>query len=203
MRRVWEYLVLVSKLWGKEISGPVLVLIGLALLAAEQLVTDQQTAAVVLKASAALTLSAAIVLFFSAQYKAWRDEHEARTLAELKLNAAADVRGEIWVLVPQSPEVAGNCMLRYGCDCANHGRKECQLSSALIEVHPPLKPWFNVLDRFPPQSVRTIAPGEQFRYEGIVPIPKLTCAELDRSDVTIILTDSIGVQYRNAVTKRL
>lgn len=91
---LWEYVTLVLKLWGRRISGPVLAVIGLALIGAQQIITDVPTASRISDLGSKVTLSAAGAMILWAMYEAWRDER--RTLQnEMAKNTRPEIRGEV------------------------------------------------------------------------------------------------------------
>jgi hypothetical protein len=78
-----EYILKVSNLWGKAISGPVLAVISLVLLLIQQTITNETTTTGLLKWGAWLTLGMALYLVMVAQYKAWREQWlERKALAD-------------------------------------------------------------------------------------------------------------------------
>jgi hypothetical protein len=92
--RIWEYLVMVAKLWGNHIAGPILAVISIPLgVAAAYYSGDPTTAARVVKWSAWLTGSASIFMIFVAQYDAWCGERE-KYETELAKNGKPEIRGE-------------------------------------------------------------------------------------------------------------
>src|SRR4051794_17201272 len=99
-----KYLAVVWKFWKARISGWLFAVIGLLSLGTSALLTQyhagQQTLDQVLKWSAGVSLTAAILVILQSQYEAWREEHESRrrTEDELKeLESGADLRGEITI----------------------------------------------------------------------------------------------------------
>jgi hypothetical protein len=100
-RRPGEYVLTVSKLWGKAISGPVLAAVGLGLLVAQQAITDSVTATRVLKCGGWLTLGTAALLVLAAQYEAWRTELESRIQVEDELKRRSTPRAIIRNLTPR------------------------------------------------------------------------------------------------------
>src|ERR1035441_1463092 len=85
LRLPWEYAVTISKFWGRAISGPVLAVVGLGLLIAQQTIANSVTANRVLKMGGWLTLGTAAILVLIAQYEVWKQEREARIQAEEEL----------------------------------------------------------------------------------------------------------------------
>jgi hypothetical protein len=76
---------MVSKSWGRAISGPVLAVVGLGLLILQQMTTNNETATIALKCGAWLTLGIAAVMILVSQYKVWKEDHIARLNAEDRL----------------------------------------------------------------------------------------------------------------------
>ena len=81
---------MVSKSWGKAISGPVLAVAGLVLLVMQSVITDAPTATKVLKCGSWLTLGLAAIMIFVAQYDAWADQRQAKIGAEAQLKSTLD-----------------------------------------------------------------------------------------------------------------
>jgi hypothetical protein len=72
-----EYIVIVGRLWGREISGPILAGVSIVLAIAYACYADNANATVALvKYAAWLTGAISILLVFIAQYKAWFSERE-------------------------------------------------------------------------------------------------------------------------------
>ena len=66
---------MVSKSWGRAISGPVLAIVGLILLICQLTITDSKTASGVLKYLSWGTLGIAALMVFVAQYETWKAEY--------------------------------------------------------------------------------------------------------------------------------
>lgn len=90
---------MVSKSWGRAISGPALAVVGLVLLVMQLVITDAPTASKVLRWGSWFTLGLAAVMIFVAQYDAWKQQCEARAGAEAKLEVTIDaLKGpEVWL----------------------------------------------------------------------------------------------------------
>jgi hypothetical protein len=192
------YVVMVSKSWGKAISGPVLAVISLVLLFLQQTVRNETTAARLLKWGAWLTLGMAFVLVLVAQYKVWKEEHEGRCKAEAELNTEADMRGTIWVTV-QGGHVPA---VQVNSDCSNHGRTSCEISKLTFVVSHPDLPEHKVTVPLAAASVQTVAYGKKFNLSEPVQLADLTIYQLKQSDVQVHLVDSLGVEYPNTTTER-
>jgi hypothetical protein len=91
--RLKEYVVMVGRLWGREISGPVLAAVSIVLAFAYGHYADNANATVKLvKYAAWLTGIISVLLVFVAQYKAWCFERE-RYEAEAARNIKPELRG--------------------------------------------------------------------------------------------------------------
>jgi hypothetical protein len=101
LRLPWEYAVTISKLWGRAISGPVLAVVGLGLLIAQQTIANNVTANRVLKMGGWLTLGTAAILVLIAQYEVWKQEREARIQAEEELMRRLTPKAIIRNLTPR------------------------------------------------------------------------------------------------------
>jgi ABC-type nickel/cobalt efflux system permease component RcnA len=91
--RLGEYLVSVTKLWGQEISGPVLAGVSIVLAIVVQSISDMPTAMLVTRWGAWATGGSSVLLMFVAQYKLWTTERDRRELEEAK-NLRPDLKGE-------------------------------------------------------------------------------------------------------------
>ena len=86
---------MVSKSWGRAISGPVLAVVGLVLIGIQQTVTDAPTASLALKIGGWSTLGIAGFMIFVAQYEVWKLERE-RADAEAAKNIKPELRGRAY-----------------------------------------------------------------------------------------------------------
>jgi len=84
--------VIVSGSWGRAISGPILVIIGLILLICQMAIKDGRAATAVFGYLSWATLTAAGLMVFVAQYEAWRQEHNAREELTARLAPKAVIR---------------------------------------------------------------------------------------------------------------
>ncbi|HXM60167.1 MAG TPA: hypothetical protein VN950_04870 [Terriglobales bacterium] len=86
---------MVAKLWGKQISGPILAVVALVLgFLAAHYANDAEVGVKLVKVSALITGGVSVLLIFVAQYEAWKNEREALE-GEKKRQSGSDVRGEI------------------------------------------------------------------------------------------------------------
>jgi len=198
-----RYALMAGKAWGRAIAGPVLAFAGLVLLALQLVFPNSHR---VLQWGGWSLIGIAGVMGFAAQYELWSQEHEARCKAEDELNAEADIRGIVWAKpLPGNPNAdqskpASN--LRLDCQCANHGRKSCEISFIRLVIANPAKPDFKP-DTCPLQSPETVNPGKSFRYAGTFYISGLTPDELAASTITVVLVDSLGTEYRSPETRKV
>lgn len=94
-----KYFVLVTKAWGRAISGPVLVVVSLLLLIAQLSIKDNTLAVAVLKYSSWATLAVAGAMIFVAQYRVWKEDREVKEALERRLLPKAIIRNltpRIW-----------------------------------------------------------------------------------------------------------
>jgi hypothetical protein len=129
---VWEYLVMAGKLWGEEISGPILAFVSIVLIMAyARYADDADATAKLVKYSAWLTGAISILLIFVAQYKGWRNERDALNNEKVR-STGADIRGTIrsgyldlrtfpnsnvaadWIALPDG------CSVRFYIEAVNH-----------------------------------------------------------------------------------
>ena len=120
--------------------------------------------------------------------------------AKAELNAAADMRGTIHV-TPQS----GSAAVHVYSDCANHGRKACQISKLAFsisnEAFPGDFPATTLLVPLLPTQVQTVAHGEKFHLDDGFALGNITVYQLKQSTIRVHLIDSLGVEYLNTLTE--
>ena len=189
--------------WGKSVSGPVFAILSFILLVSQLAAKDAPTAAKLLVWGSWLTLCTALLFVLIAQFRVWREEHECRCKLEEKLNAAADIRGPIWVQLsavnPNADQTKPASALGYTCDCSNHGRVPCELGKIVIKIVPPGGFGFNLLqDILLPQ---VIEPGRAFKYASTCGIQGVSPDDLRKSKITVCLDDSLGKEYQSTETK--
>jgi hypothetical protein len=81
-----EYLTMVAKLWGKQISGPVLALVAIvAVFVNARYANDATATATVAKYVAWITGGISVLLIFVAQYEAWSTERDKYEVESKKL----------------------------------------------------------------------------------------------------------------------
>jgi hypothetical protein len=122
-----EYFIIILKLWGNQLAGPILAAVTLILgLVAAYYAGEPSAAVKVVKYSAFSTATVSILLIFVAQYQAWsheRDNYET----EQKRHTGADIRGRIdrayldmrtytgaWLDLPHG------CTVKFYIKAANH-----------------------------------------------------------------------------------
>jgi hypothetical protein len=201
-----KYIVMASKSWGRAISGPVLVTVGLILLACQLSIRDSRIAELVLKVCSWSSLSIAGLMVFIAQYEVWKEEHAARTKVEAELTSKADVRGitriEISGRNPYKDQTKTGSRFRCDCDCSNHGKTECEIGEIWAWIEPPgrktdsgvVKPHkFAIYDSIPPQVV---GPGRAFRYQHEFVVEGISPEELRAAEVVVVLKDGLDNDYK-------
>jgi hypothetical protein len=98
-----EYIVIVGRLWGREISGPILAGVSIVLAIAYACYADNANATVSLvKYAAWLTGAISILLVFIAQYKAWLAEREKFEAEEAK-NQRPEILGHASNFMTEGP----------------------------------------------------------------------------------------------------
>src|ERR1035438_1162665 len=97
LKRPKEYLLIVARLWGEAISGPLLATVGIVLYVFQASITDAPTASRVMKGGAWVTLGTAGAMFLLAQYIAWSIER-GKFESELAKNKMPNLRGEFFDL---------------------------------------------------------------------------------------------------------
>jgi hypothetical protein len=194
----WKYAVTAAKSWGRAISGPVLGVVGIGLLGLQQAMKDAPTAALWLNRGGWITLATAGVMILVAQYEVWKEEYEAKLKAQTELNSEANIQGTVDVFPIDNPYGLG-----FQCNCANHGRKPCQISRIVFrarlndgqEIHRNIRLW--------DPAVKTVAYGERFGESGSIRISEeeATRVALRRAEITVYLVDSLGIEYHNIRTE--
>ena len=91
-RRLGDYVLIVGKLWGSQVSGPVLAVVTIVLLIIGLFINNPTYAAKFLNWAAASTGALAILLVVAAQYEAWSLER-GKYEAEVKRIVSPDIRG--------------------------------------------------------------------------------------------------------------
>jgi hypothetical protein len=203
LKRPRKYVWMVVKSWGKSISGPVIGGIGLILIAVQLGVEGAPRISAILRWGEWTTLYVAGLFVLVAQYDVWREEQEGRAKAEDALNAAADIRGDIWVQLskvnPFADQTNPGSALGYTCDCSNHGRVTCQINKVRINVKPPKGLAFNLMqDLAIPEEVEH---GRAFKYQSDCAVHGISPEGLRVCTIDIRLIDSLGREYPNTVTR--
>jgi hypothetical protein len=92
--------------------------------------------------------------------------------------------------------------VRFKCQCTNHGQKPCEISKACLVLSGiDFKDDFHLEKRLTSAFVKTVDPGEQFVCDETFKIRGVNPSQLDRSEVTIHLMDSLGTEYFNTDTR--
>jgi hypothetical protein len=204
---VMGYVITALRLWGKHISGPALAVVAIVLAFAYAHYANEPTAtALVAKYGALVTGIAAVCLMFVAQYGAWKGEHDERIKAQSALDTKADIRGTIWVNIPQynplQDQNKDGSALRLKCRCVNHGHRSCQISRFRLVVSGTDLNDVRMERPLPMSFVQTVGYGEQFVCEaGPYTIHDVGLTQLNCSAITIHLMDSLGTEYTNTDTR--
>ena len=198
-----RYIQLVASSWGKSVSGPFFAVLTFGLLIWQLIVKDPATAPNVVVWGYWLTLGAAIFFILIAQFKVWRAEHKALVEAEDKLNAAADMRGPIWIQLsavnPNADQTKPASALGYTFDCSNHGKVPCELNKVIVKLVPPDGRGFNLIqDLHIPQ---VIEPGRAFKYQATCAVQGVSVEDLRKTKITVYAVDSLGTEYQHTETK--
>jgi hypothetical protein len=133
-KRPWEYIVIVAKWYKGHVSGWLLAVIAIGLaIAAAYFSDDPSKSAMVVRWSARLTVSAAIWVFFVAQYDAWKEERLARNALEDRLRPKAviiNLTPRVWPANTGGVRVTGK---EYYFDIKNTSEAE-GLENVRVEV---------------------------------------------------------------------
>lgn len=206
--------------WKDHISGWKLAAIGIVVSVVAAIFVRNAVASTVIVIASALVVVGAAVLFMlvNAQYDAWKDERQKleeervkRQEAEAKLDASADIRGTIWVSASPRPMLMSVAvhqppipavLLIFRFDCANHGRKACQISKVHLSATLDGKQLLTMgeLEQLPPDKMKTIRHGEGFVESYPCTVAEIPIADLPRVVLDAYLVDSLGVHYPNIKT---
>jgi hypothetical protein len=192
---------MVSKSWGRAISGPVLAFVGLVLLVCQLTVHDSMTAELVLKIGSWITLGIAALMIYVAQYEVWKAEHELRIEKENELNRKADMRGVIAVEVGSTNSAQDHSLpggfVRYNCECANHGMASCQITQIWVKIVSPGDHMLAIPTKIEPQNIDH---GKVFRHIHALAIRELSADQLRGSNIMVSLVDSMGHHHMGTKT---
>lgn len=83
-----KYVVMVSKSWGRAISGPILAVVGLVLLLLQLTIHDSTQAELALKIGAWVTLGISALMIWVAQYEVWKQQKETTEQRDAELEKA-------------------------------------------------------------------------------------------------------------------
>jgi len=209
--RKLEYVVKASKCWGASISGTIFGLISLASFVFLAIGVDSQKLTRTATITAVTSSAIACLLFFVAQYKVWEEERVARQKAEEELNAKADIQGTITIhqTTPQFFHADGIdkpatpvASFVFTADCANFGRKTCQLSKLVVnsKFHgKELRREILTLEG----TIQPTAHGERFSRVFQFSFPNVPSDQADFFKMEVHLMDSLGVEYRSIKTQHL
>ena len=145
----------------------------------------------------------AVTLFVVAAYRTWKPEYEARCKAEEELSRKADMLGEILVDIgirqPYSEdEPLRGTLIQYSCDCANHGKADCEISKVFIRVDPPSGFWFVEQIDITPVVVSS---GRAFKFQQSVFVHGVSPTDLRNGKIVVCLIGSTGEHYEKTVTR--
>ncbi len=195
-KRGWEYVVTVFRVYKTHVSGWLLAIVAIGLTIAAAVVQgDQSTAASVVKWAAWLTGGAAIWLVFVAQYDAWRQEREAKQTALDELSKDANMHGTIYVWpAPSYPRPEGR--IQFKCDCANLGRKSCQITKIFFDIDVDKRTGFRFEFPFFEPRVKVVEHERQYQESGTLFIANTTPDSIIHSVISAGLIDSVGKEYK-------
>jgi hypothetical protein len=198
-KRGWKYVVTVFRVYKTHVSGWLLAIVAIGLTIASAAVqNDPSRAAMVVRWAAWLTSGAAIWLVFVAQYDAWKQERDAKQVALDELDQEADMRGTIYIW-PGQGGVRPEARIQFKCDCANYGRKTCQITKIFFDVDTEDRGLFRFELPLSVPSVKVVEHGIQYQESGHVYVPNTTVASFASATVDAGLIDSLGTQYKSGI----
>jgi len=146
-----------------------------------------------------LILDATLIL---AAFFAWRRERTENLILKAQADRP-DIRGTVWTKIggnPYADQTRAGSILRFLVECANHGGSNPEMSRMRIDVTPSVGPVKACPSAIAPPSIRRVANGEQFRYEGSCLIegllPTLLPDDLRAAKLSSCILDSLGAEYR-------
>jgi len=198
-KRAWEYVVTVFGAYKSHVSGWLLAIVAIGLtIAAAFFVDDPSKSAMVIRWAARITGVAAIWLIFVAQYDAWRQEREAKQKALDELNKEADMQGTVFVFpVDSGDRTEGK--LAFSCECANYGRKPCQISRIVFNVRRASGESFRKVFPLYEPAVKKVDHAERFHLDGQFFFSELKPEEMAATVFSVGLMDSLGQEYRKNI----
>ena len=125
-KSILEYVVSSAVQWGRHVAGPAMAVVSLSSLA---FIYFFDPDAIVTKQISKYSLIVAVLMLPVAQFSVWKRERDARRIAEDLLNAKANLCGTVMIQLQENPRGLG-----FRFDCANRGRKECQVNRLIMQV---------------------------------------------------------------------
>jgi len=188
--------VIVARWYKCHVSGWLLAIIAIGLsVAAAYFSDDPSKAALVVKWSARLTVTAALWVFIVAQYDAWNEERNARERAEKELAASqtalateADIKGQAYDL--RISRYAHGMSITSHIYLCNGNPTRTTIRSLILTVSPKEGENLNVLSHVNNKNIpleRGI--GSEYLAESFI---KIMPEKLDLASLRFTLVDSLG-----------
>lgn len=198
-RLAGEYVVSAATQWCKHLAGPFMAVVSLGSLAYIHFCNPD--AEWVHRISGA-SLYVALAMIPVAQYSLWKAERLARERVQAELSKAADIQGTIYVdyIVDTTGRQAST--LTFKCDCANFGKKACQISKIIWELEQAGVPTIRKLQMLHDPSAEVVEPDKRFALSGHCVFQEVTSDQLREAKIAVFLMDSVGVEHRNIKTAR-
>ena len=150
----------------------------------------------------------AVIFLLVSSYKTWAEEHLLRRKVEAELNSEADIHGTITVSASPRPMLINTAItqpafpattLLFSFDCANHGRKTCQISRLYVSARLNAKHMFTEIIPLH-EGVKTVQHGERFYCRVQFPFTQIDMDKLPEVEMEVYLMDSLETVYRNTTT---
>jgi hypothetical protein len=181
--------------WGRAISGPVLGVAGLGLLAAQQTITDPKAASVLRLCGWGVLVIAGLMIFV-AQYEVWKQEYEARAKAQAELDANAEVRGQVRIYCQGGTPAETNIGFRV--EVANYGRQPCEIVTIKATIVLAERTFTRVTNLHRP-SIKELTHGRSFIESSGMVIP-LSLDDVLKCNVSFSLVDALGNEHSGIKT---
>jgi hypothetical protein len=153
-------------------------------------------------------IALAVSALYVSTFLVWKKERQTSldllekvSSLQEELHAAADITGTIYVrrstFNPRQEQTLAGSMLDYDCDCVNSGKTRCEIVTVLIKIVPPDNHWFEIIEEIVPVLVE---PERAFRRKASCYVQGVWPRDLQQSEITITLKDSMGRRHRNTLT---
>ena len=190
---------LFKRWWGKHVSGPIIGIVAILMPFVARF-CSQATAKELLDAGGIISAVICAFLIIVAQYEVWKEKRDALIVACAALDAEADMQGTIFIY-PQDSMGRPDGKLGFTIDCANHGRKPCEISKIVFVIQRGTGEQDKRVFPLYSPAVHTVGHGEQFRLEGGLFFSGIEARELHQANIQACLMDSLANEYwRNTKT---